>query len=64
MNVPGWLVLNVYVGIIAVMLLAMTVSKKMLIRQDRSFVSMLAVILVLLFADSFHNFIILDMLVV
>ena len=44
MNVPGWLVLNVYVGIIAVMLLAMTVSKKMLIRQDRSFVFMLAVI--------------------
>ena len=37
------------------MLLAMTVSKKMLIRQDRSFVFMLAVILVLLFADSFHK---------
>ena len=55
MNVPAWLVLNVYVGIIAVMLLAMTVSKKMLIRQDRSFVFMLAVILVLLFADSFHK---------
>lgn len=52
MSVPGWIMLNIYVAIIAVILLSITVSGGAYTRQDRSFVFMLSVILVLLTADS------------
>ena len=53
MNVPGWLILNVYVSIILIVLLSMTLRKRVSTNQDRSFALMLSVVLGLLVADSF-----------
>lgn len=53
MSVPGWLILNVYVSIILIILLSLTLRKRVCTHQDRSFAFMLTVILILMIADSF-----------
>lgn len=49
--IPGWLTLDVYVMLIALMLLVFDLRKKMKTRQDRSFIALLVTVVILLCGD-------------
>lgn len=51
MNVPGWLILDLYVMLLAIMLFFFVVNRKQKTRQDRTFLILLGTVIILLCGD-------------
>lgn len=55
MNVPGWLILDVYVMLLAGMLFFFVIRRKQKTRQDRTFLILLVTVIILLCGDMFSR---------